>query len=175
MYGKCGAGSVIRGPNNSIASKESDTGRDTEWSNQTIFVTEAFPMDNGKYQISLKVQVPPDVISGYGEEITFGVIQEDLLTKYHDSDELRNFALTQDVFGQVTGDGKLVEKDSYDEADGIIITMQLDVDSSTVKFWADTKPLELMVTGFSGPVRWCVQATYTGTSIQIVPTPLNLE
>ena len=60
--------------------------------------------------------------------------------------------------------------------DGQVLTMQVDLDAGTLKFWLDGKPHGPgWTSGVTGRLRWATSVFYKGSSVQIVPTPLELE
>ena len=55
---------------------------------------------------------------------------------------------------------------------GQVLTMQVDMDADTLKFWLDGKPRGPSYTsGVTGPLRWATTVRYTGDTAEIVPTP----
>ena len=55
---------------------------------------------------------------------------------------------------------------------GQVLTMQLDTDSGTLKFWVDGKLLGPGYTsGVTGPLRCATAVLETGSAVEIVPTP----
>ena len=55
---------------------------------------------------------------------------------------------------------------------GQVLTMQVDMDAGTLKFWLDGKPHGPGYTSrVTGPLRWVATDYYTGNSVEIVPTP----
>ena len=61
-----------------------------------------------------------------------------------------------------------------DIAEGAIVSLELDLDKGTLRFWLDGKPHG---PGWSsgvkinGKLRWAVIAENEGTSVEIMPTP----
>lgn len=55
---------------------------------------------------------------------------------------------------------------------GQVLSMQVDTDAGTLKFWVDGKPHGPGYTsGVTGPLRWATTVVFKGNSIEIVPTP----
>ena len=80
------------------------------------------------------------------------------------------FMYTQN--GGLYGNGK----DSSDAAGriytGQIVTIELDADAGTLKFWVDGKPHGPGYTsGVKGRLRWATSVFRKGNGVQIVPTP----
>ena len=60
--------------------------------------------------------------------------------------------------------------------EGQVLTMQVDLDAGTLKFWLDGKPHGPGYTsGVTGRLRWATSEYYKGNTVQIVPTPLELQ
>ena len=71
-------------------------------------------------------------------------------------------------------------KQWYDETgkikEGQVLTMQVDLDAGTLKFWLDGKPHGPgWTSGVTGRLRWATSLFNKGNSVQIVPTPLELQ
>ena len=55
---------------------------------------------------------------------------------------------------------------------GQVLTMQVDTDAGTLKFWVDGKPHGPGYTsGVTGPLRWATSVGFKGNAVEIVPTP----
>ena len=55
---------------------------------------------------------------------------------------------------------------------GQVLSMQVDTDAGTLKFWVDGKPHGPGYTcGVTGPLRWATTVFFKSNSIEIVPTP----
>ena len=81
-------------------------------------------------------------------------------------------------WGMFSGYGSLYGNGKYDDdrAGGIepgqVMTMQMDTDAGTLKFWVDGKPHGPGYTsGVAGPLRWAISMGMSGNSVEIVPTP----
>ena len=77
-----------------------------------------------------------------------------------------------------TGDGGLYGNGKYGDDpagqvwNGQVLTMQVDLDKGTLRFWVDGKPHGPGYThGVTGPVQWAVSVRNIGDSAEIVPTP----
>ena len=80
--------------------------------------------------------------------------------------------------GALYGNGK--EEDDDDRAgetnDGQVLTMQVDLDAGTLKFWVDGKPHGPgWTSGVTGRLRWATSIDWKGNTVQIVPTLLELQ
>ena len=78
--------------------------------------------------------------------------------------------------GVLWGNGK--QRDDYagEINDGQVLTMQVDLDAGTLKFWLDGKPHGPgWTSGVTGRLRWATSVIYKGNTVQIVPTPLELQ
>ena len=54
--------------------------------------------------------------------------------------------------------------------------MQVDLAAGTLKFWLDGKPHGPgWTSGVTGQLRWATSVGDKGSSVQIVPTPLELQ
>ena len=78
--------------------------------------------------------------------------------------------------GCLCGNGK----EFYDKAgeikEGQVLTMQVDLDAATLKFWLDGKPHGPgWTSGVAGRLHWATSLYYKGNTVQIVPTPLELQ
>ena len=55
---------------------------------------------------------------------------------------------------------------------GQVLSMQVDTDAGTLKFWVDGKPHGPGYTsGVTGPLRWATTVYFKGNFIEIVSTP----
>ena len=77
--------------------------------------------------------------------------------------------------GSLHGNGK--EGDGAGKIkEGQVLTMQVDLDAGTLKFWLDGKPHGPGFTsGVTGRLRWATSVSFKGNTVQIVPTPLELQ
>lgn len=78
-----------------------------------------------------------------------------------------------ELSGTDTDDGSV---DSSDESEcissGQVLTMQLNTDEGTLKFFVNGRPNGLRFTqGVVGPVRWATSVAYKGNSVRIVSNP----
>ena len=78
--------------------------------------------------------------------------------------------------GRLWGNGKEGDDEAGRINDGQVLTMQVDLDAGTLKFWLDGKPHGPgWTSGVTGRLRWATSVAYKGNSVQIVPTPLELQ
>ena len=72
--------------------------------------------------------------------------------------------------------GKQDDDEAGEITDGQVLTMQVDLDTGTLKFWVDGEPHGSgWTSGVTGRLRWATSVGYKGNSVQIVPTPLELQ
>ena len=80
------------------------------------------------------------------------------------------------TFGALWGNGKQGDDDAGGINDGQVLTMQVDLDAGTLKFWLDGKPHGPGYTsGVKGRLHWATRVENKGNTVQIVPTPLELQ
>ena len=78
--------------------------------------------------------------------------------------------------GTLWGNGKSYDDEAGLINDGQVLTMQVDLDAGTLKFWVDGKPHGPGFTsGVTGRLRWAASVYCKGSTVQIVPTPLELQ
>ena len=78
--------------------------------------------------------------------------------------------------GYLWGNGKDCDAGAGYINDGQVLTMQVDLDAGTLKFWLDGKPHGPgWTSGVTGRLRWATSVCYKGNTVQIVPTPLELQ
>ena len=78
--------------------------------------------------------------------------------------------------GSLYGNGKEGDDSAGRINEGQVLTMQVDLDAGTLKFWLDGKPHGPgRTSGVTGRLRWATSVIYKGNSVQIVPTPLELQ
>ena len=74
--------------------------------------------------------------------------------------------------GTLWGNGKGADDRAARIRSGQVLSMQVDKDAGTLKFWVDGKPHGPGYTsGVTGPLRWATTVFYTGNSAEIMPTP----
>ena len=72
--------------------------------------------------------------------------------------------------GGLLGNGKQNDDVAGGIDDGQVLTMQLDLDAGTLKFWLDSKPHGPgWTSGVTGRLRWATSVIWKGNSVQIVP------
>ena len=78
--------------------------------------------------------------------------------------------------GSLYGNGKNGDDDADEIKEGQVLTMQVDLDAGTLKFWLDGKPHGPgWTSGVTGRLRWATSVGFKGNTVQIVPTPLELQ
>ena len=78
--------------------------------------------------------------------------------------------------GRLCGNGKYYDNSAGWIDEGQMLTMQVDLDAGTLKFWVDGKPHGPGWTSeVTGRLRWAISANFKGNAVQIVPTPLELQ
>ena len=78
--------------------------------------------------------------------------------------------------GNLWGNGKWQDDEAGEIKDGQVLTMQVDLDAGTLKFWLDGKPHGPgWTSGVTGRLRWATSVGDKGNTVQIVPTPLELQ
>ena len=160
---------ALGGINNSIATK---IDKDEDFGN--CMMTGPVMEGTGKHTISMKLgQGDGEVMYAY-----CGVARDGVACDQDYSNRRNTEAWYMGLSGFLYGNGK--ECDDGDKAgrinDGQVLTMQVDLDAGTLKFWVDGKPRGSGFTsGLTGRLRWATSVRYKGNSVQIVPTPLELQ
>ena len=78
--------------------------------------------------------------------------------------------------GSLCGNGKKFDDSAGGIKEGQVLTMQVDLDADTLKFWLDGKPHGPgWTSGVTGRLRWATCVYRKGNSVQIVPTPSELQ
>ena len=145
----------LSGPNNSIATKI-DWDKDSD---NCMMVGRAMGAGTGKHTISMKL----DQGSANGMYISCGMVSDGALW-YIVSDEGDICKLDSDYIQSSNGAGEIKS--------GQVLTMQVDTDARTLKFWVDGKPHGPGYTsGVTGPLRWATSVGFKGNAVEIVPTP----
>jgi len=145
----------LSGPNNSIATKI-DWDKDPD---NCMMVGRAMGTGTGKHTISMKL----DQGSANGMYISCGMVSDGALW-YIVSDEGDICKLDSDWIVSSNEAGEIKS--------GQVLTMQVDTDASTLKFWVDGKPHGPGFTsGVTGSLRWKTWVYYEGNAVEIVPTP----
>jgi hypothetical protein len=145
----------LSGPNNSIATKI-DWDKDSD---NCMMVGRAMGAGTGKHTISMKL----DQGSANCMYISCGVVSDGALW-YIASDEGDICKLDSDWIVSSNEAGEIKS--------GQVLTMQVDTDASTLKFWVDGKPHGPGFTsGVTGSLRWKTWVNYEGNAVEIVPTP----
>ena len=78
--------------------------------------------------------------------------------------------------GTPYGKGKCGDDFAGDIYDGQVLTMQVDLDAGTLKFWLDGKTHGPgWTSGVTGRLRWATCVHYKGNTVQIAPNPPELQ
>ena len=78
--------------------------------------------------------------------------------------------------GALWGNGKADDDKAGKLNEGQVLTMQVDLDAGTLKFWLDGKPHGPgWTSGVTGRLRWATSVFCKGNTVQIVPTPSELQ
>ena len=123
----------------------------------------------GKHTISMKL--------GQGDaeymSIFCGVARDGVACDKDYATEDSTEAWYMDSGGYLYGNGKIDDDWAGRINEGQVLTMQLDLDAGTLKFWVDGKPHGPgWTSGVTGRLRWATSVIWKGNSVQIVPTPL---
>ena len=74
--------------------------------------------------------------------------------------------------GRLWGNGKFSNEYAGRIKEGQIVSMEVDLDKGTLRFWVDGKPHGPgRSSGVTGRLRWAVSLYRKGGAVQIVPTP----
>ena len=74
--------------------------------------------------------------------------------------------------GSLFGNGKYNDDRAGGIKNGHVLTIQVDLDAGTLRFWVDGQPHGPgWATGVTWPLRWAVSVFETGTSVEIAPNP----
>merc|ERR1711865_316684 len=126
----------------------------------------------GKHTISMKV--------GQGAEehmyMYCGVVRDGVACNKWHADEKSTDAWYMGDNGDLHGNGKQDDDWAGEIYDGQVLTMQVDLDAGTLKFWLDGEPHGPgFNSGVTGRLRWATSVQCKGTSVQIVPTPVEFD
>ena len=139
----------LSGPNNSIATK---IDQDEDWKNCMV-VGRVMGAGTGKHTISMKIAHGNHFASPY-----CGVVRDG--TPCNENHYTRESTVGWFMAGDRTlcGNGKWNEDGAGRIRSGQVLTMQVDTDAGTLKFWVDGKPHG--PGGVTGPLR-CAATLYT--------------
>ena len=162
----------LSGPNNSIATKI-DQADDYE---NCMIVGRVMGSGTGKHTISMKLAQG----SGTWFSIACGLVMDGVSCNEDHATRGSTagwFMLNLD--GSMWGNGRGYEYEDNDDAvkageikSGQVLTMQVDTDAGTLKFWVDGKPHGPGYTsGVTGSLRWATSVCGKGNVVEIVPTP----
>ena len=155
----------LSGPNNSIGTK---IDQDVDLKN-SMMVGRVMGAGTGKHTISMKLAQG----SADYTEIYCGVVRDGApCNDYHfDPDSTAGWFMNNGN-GSLYGNGKQADDKAGEIESGQVLTMQVDMDAGTLKFWVDGKPYGPGYTsGVTGPLRWATSVMWKGNGVQIVPTP----
>jgi hypothetical protein len=126
-------------------------------------------MESGKHRMSLKL------IKGEGNHHLlhfFGLVRDGAAWDKHHAIRTSTDAWYMAENGCLYGNGKEHDDRAGEINDGQIVSMEVDLDKGTLRFWVDGKQHGPgYMSGVEGRVRWAVCMYFKGTAIQIVPTP----
>ena len=157
----------LSGSDNSIATKIGSDGYNH------CMMTGPVMEGTGKHTISMKL--------GEGDaddiDILCGVVRDGVACNKPYANAGNNEAwYMSSGSGRLCGNGKRGDDEAGEINDGQVLTMQVDLDAGTLKFWVDGKPHGPGWTnGVTGRLRWDTSVFHKGNSVQIVPTPLELQ
>ena len=154
----------LSGPN-SIATKI-DQDQDSK---NFMVVGRAMGVGTGKHTISMKLVKG----SAYDIFIHCCVVRDGApCNEWHATQESTDSWFMWRYNGGLIGNGKYNDDSAGRIKPGQILTMQVDTDAGTLKFWLDGKPHGPgYSSGVTGPLRWATNVYPTGSSVEIVPTP----
>ena len=154
-------------PDNSIVTKIDKGGN-----YQNNMMTGPVMKGTGKHTISMKL--------GKGDaddlDIYCGVARDGVACDkdYANAENTEAWYMTNGD-GRLFGNGKEEADEAGEIKEGQVLTMQVDLDACTLKFWVDGKPHGSGYTsGVTGRLRWATSVYNKGNTVQIVPTPLEL-
>ena len=76
------------------------------------------------------------------------------------------------VSGRLFGNGKCGDDHAGAIDPGQLVTMEVDLNAGTLRFWVDGKAHGPgWTSGVTGPLRWAFTCNDVGESVAIVPTP----
>jgi len=126
---------------------------------------------SGKHTISFKLQSTDK----RGLEMCCGVVRSGVPCKeypFPQEDETTTSWLMHCANGGLFGNGKWASHEVGRIAPGNILTMQLDSNKGTLRFWVDGKVHGPgWTSGLSGDLCWAINCRYQGDSAEIVPAP----
>jgi hypothetical protein len=73
--------------------------------------------------------------------------------------------------GRLSGNGMPGSFNAGRIIDGQILSLELDLDAGTLRFWRGGVPHGPGFTGITGQVRWAASMCYEGSALQIIKTP----
>jgi hypothetical protein len=126
-------------------------------------------MESGKHRMSLKL------MKGEGALLTpfFGLVRDGAAwDKAHHKRASTDAWFMFSHGGDLCGNGKHRDDKAGYVNDGQIVSMEVDLDKGTLRFWVDGKPHGPgHSSGVTGRLRWAVCLQWKSAAVQIVPTP----
>ena len=155
----------LSGPNNSIATK---IDQDEDRKNY-MMVWRVMGVGTGKHTISVKIAKGNENYMN----IYRGVVRDGApYNEDHVDPESTVGWFMGCYMGGLYGNGKFNDEEAGRIEPGQVLTMQVDMDAGTLKFWVDGKPHGPGYTsGVTGPLRWATNVRFKCNSVEIVPTP----
>ena len=158
---------ALSGPDNSIATK---IDKDRNLGN--CMMTGPVMEGTGKHTISMKLGQGDGRYMG----IFCGVARDGVACNKDYGNKEDTEAWYMDNGGTLFGNGKANDDGAGRINEGQVLTMQVDLDAGTLKFWVDGKPHGPgWTSGVTGRLRWATSVYHKGTSVQIVPNPPELQ
>ena len=157
----------LSGPNNSIAT---NIDQDKNYNN-CLVTGRAMGTGTGKHTISMKLAQTQG--SSDDMNILCGVVRDG--APCNEDHAMRDSTLgwfMESEYGCLCGNYKQYTDRAGEIKSGQVLTMQVDTDAGTLKFWVDGNPHGPGFTdGVTGPLRWATTVCYKGNNVEIVPTP----
>ena len=154
---------ALGGPSDSIVTKIDKHG---DWGN--CMMTGPVMEGAGKHTISMKLGEGDSNCMG----ICCGVVRDGAACDkaYYNKEKTEAWYMGSN--GALCGNGKRLDDRAGEINEGQVLTMQVDLDAGTLKFWVDGKPHGPgWTSGVAGRLRWATSVYRKGNSVQIVPTP----
>ena len=155
----------LSGPSNSIATSIYGC------SQNFMVVGRVMGAGTGKHTISMKLDNRSE---SYYMNIYCGVLKDEMSCekRRHFARRCRSGWGMYCRNGGLCGNGKRSDDKAGATKSGQVLTMQVDTDTGTLKFWVDGKPHGPGYTsGVTGALRWAINVGWPGHNVEIVPTP----
>ena len=158
---------ALHGIDDSIVTKIGEDG-----DSKNCMMTGPVMEGTGKHTISMKL--------GKGDAeymyMMCGVARDGVACDKYYANAANTEAWYMNSFGYLYGNGEYADDCAGSINDGQVLTMQVDLDAGTLKFWVDGKPHGPgWTSGVTGRLRWAASVICKGNTVQIVPTPSELQ